>query len=207
MTKIRFIGDVHGKFSQYKKISTAPVIDYSIQVGDFGLGFGEDIPGVTSPLMSSKEFFIRGNHDNPTVCKEYTGYIPDGSRSEHALFFLGGADSIDKQWRTPGLDWWPDEECSVNELYEHLETYKRSQPVNVMVTHDIPERIFREILPYGDKSFGSRTRTVLDDFFEFHQPKYWFFGHHHMHIDIVVNGTRFICLNELEYFDLDLEQI
>ena len=34
---MRFIGDVHGKYGQYKKLIAE--VDSSIQVGDMGVGF------------------------------------------------------------------------------------------------------------------------------------------------------------------------
>lgn len=40
--------------------------------------------------------------------------------------------------------------------------------------------------------------------FEMHQPRIWLFGHWHFDFDGVIDGTRFICLGELSYRDLDV---
>jgi Icc-related predicted phosphoesterase len=40
--------------------------------------------------------------------------------------------------------------------------------------------------------------------FQEHQPKLWVFGHHHQSKDVQINGTRFVCLNELETMTLEL---
>jgi hypothetical protein len=36
-----------------------------------------------------------------------------------------------------------------------------------------------------------------------HKPKLWIFGHWHVPFDEVIAGTRFICLPELAYIDID----
>ena len=38
--------------------------------------------------------------------------------------------------------------------------------------------------------------------FEKHQPKLWFFGHHHKSWTMMIDGTQFRCLNELEVYDI-----
>ena len=52
----------------------------------------------------------------------------------------------------------------------------------------------------------SRTRQAFQAMFEAHQPDLWVFGHWHHSFDGVLDGTRFVCLNELEArtFDFDL---
>lgn len=37
---------------------------------------------------------------------------------------------------------------------------------------------------------------------EIHRPKVWVFGHYHIDKDFELNGTRFICLNELSTIDV-----
>lgn len=66
--KFFFIGDVHGKFNKYIDILKNNNYNISIQVGDFGIGFA-DIEYPTE--LGSNNFFIRGNHDNPHVCKNH----------------------------------------------------------------------------------------------------------------------------------------
>src|SRR5438128_6342454 len=48
--------------------------------------------------------------------------------------FLGvaGAASIDKDWRTPGVSWWPEEEITDAEI----DKYITDDIVDVMVSHD-----------------------------------------------------------------------
>jgi hypothetical protein len=46
------------------------------------------------------------------------------------------------------------------------------------------------------------TANLLQAMFEAHQPSVWFFGHHHVRLNEVHDGTRFQCLPELGSFDM-----
>lgn len=196
MTKIRFIGDVHGKMDQYVAITAG--CERSIQVGDFGAGF---VPLPELPIVHS---FIRGNHDDPGVCNQSWNWIEDGRWNPTArMFFVGGAWSIDQASRVEGVSWWRDEELSMAELENVIDAYGMYQP-EVMVTHDCPESVVEHLSSVIKISHGSRTRQALQAMLEIHRPKLWIFGHWHQSLDITIDGTRFICLNELEYKDLDI---
>ena len=55
-----------------------------------------------------------------------------------------------------------------------------------------------------DPRWASRTRQALQAMWSAHSPELWIFGHWHKSFDHVLRGTRFICLAELEYIDIDL---
>lgn len=215
---IRFIGDVHGKWDRYKNIIKE--VDTSIQVGDMGVGFfkkGIDpvsglnikIPTSNPPynaIMEGNHRCIRGNHDNPQVIAQQKYYIPDG-HYENDMMFIGGATSIDKMYRTEGYDWWSDEE--VTDWKPIKEKYLDLKP-KIMVTHECPEHIVDLWLKVFNKTkFNdlSMTRHVLNELWLAHRPKLWVYGHWHKSFDKVVDGTRFICLAELEYKDIDIQEI
>ena len=123
--------------------------------------------------------------------------------------YIGGAVSIDKSWRTEGIDYWSDEELTYSELSELLDKYIEYKP-DVMITHDCPESIANEMMMAFNitkKDFPSRTRQALEVMFYHHQPKYWIFGHWHETISFSTLGTAFRCLGELEYLDIDLETL
>src|SRR5688572_16611885 len=117
-----YIGDVHGKFERYKKIIKR--CTDSIQVGDMGVGFrkwkGGELVYDTNPpydaMVDGNHRFIRGNHDNPYVCLKHGQWIPDGTY-DGLRMFVGGALSIDKEWRTIGESYWEDEELSQVDLW------------------------------------------------------------------------------------------
>lgn len=206
-----FIGDVHGKFSRYGDILDNT--KNTIQVGDMGVGFRRvggyrDGEFHRNPPYDKMVFgghrFIRGNHDNPAVCKRHSQCIQDGT-IEDGMMFIGGAVSIDREFRQKDYNWWEDEELSAEELEVLIEKYITAKP-EVMVTHDCPESIAMErmvALAGGIKlDFPSRSRVAFQRMLSAHSPKLWVFGHWHHSIDTVVNGTRFVCLAELEARDL-----
>jgi hypothetical protein len=222
----RIVGDIHGKVMDYKFYSLGIgrtrsgkeiSVDRSIQLGDFGMGFAkspywnenmqqwfEDNPG---------HRFIRGNHDDPAVCKTMPGYIPDGRVEGHSMF-IGGAWSIDHAWRTAGVNWWEDEECSIEQFNQLIDTYTIVRP-RVMFTHDCPTEAAIELFQKSGLLFGgagaklenTRTASALQAMYEIHQPDFWFFGHWHHTVDMKLGNTRFHCLGELDYIDFDIENL
>lgn len=210
MTTLRIIGDVHGKFKAYREaIRNVP---FSIQIGDMGVGFRRsngDLTWMSNPpfdaMTQGRHLFIRGNHDNPEVCRRHNYWIPDGTVID-GVYCLGGAVSIDRACRTQGLDWWPDEECSYAELERMIDDYAVIKP-NVVITHECPDSIAGEIMAtyrMGRIEDGSRTRQALDRMFAIHQPSEWYFGHWHRSICFERNGTSYRCLDELEFVDVAL---
>lgn len=209
---IRLIGDVHGKFNRYKAIiKDGPP---SIQVGDMGVGFRRTFDGINGNkgeytnnppydlMLANAARFIRGNHDNPSVCDRHSQCIQDGS-IESGVMFIGGAQSVDRQFRTEGYDWWPDEELSIEELGDLIDVYVGAKP-RVMITHDCPEEVAEAMEAHSGRrklDLQSRTRQALQSMWSAHSPELWVYGHWHYSFDHVLRGTRFVCLAELEYRD------
>lgn len=213
MTITRLIGDIHGKFEEYIFEVLSGFDGPSIQLGDFGIGLDDTVWDNTVSNWqreNTQHRFIRGNHDNPHVSKEMPGYIPDGL-IENDVMFIGGAWSIDWPDRWPGVDWWPDEELSYEELYRLLDVYSIAKP-RVMITHDAPTDIAYKMFVENGLALGGknakkiRTRTgeAFQSMFETHQPDCWFFGHWHYTVPYLVGKTNFFCLGELDYIDVDL---
>ena len=193
--KVRFIGDVHGAFKAYEKIING--CDVSVQVGDFGIGF----PGSTDPPERNGHYFLRGNHDNPGVCLSRTDCLPHGMVDSLGIFVIPGADSIDKDMRTPGYDWWYNEQLSWEEVSETMDWYRECKP-DIVVSHDCPQLVCTKLFGISATSY---TRRVLDEVFKIHKPAIWIFGHHHVSKNVVIEGTSFNCLNQLEWLDLEID--
>ncbi len=214
---VRIVGDIHGKIYDYRSYALVTGVrgrqivqpEYSVQVGDFGIGF-------FSPFWHDKEVewqkqhpqhrFIRGNHDDPALCKTMPGYIEDGT-VEGDVMFVGGAWSIDYDWRTPGIDWWPDEELSYEELDKLITKFGQVKP-RVMITHDCPTEVAWEMflskgLGLGDnKQIKTRTGEALQAMFDIHKPELWVYGHWHNTRRANIKGTVFQCLGELDFIDV-----
>lgn len=222
---VRCIGDVHGKWAAYRALIEASPYP-TIQVGDFGWGFHdsetyvvpEDVSWahhaagwtvsefVVDKAMKPSHRYIRGNHDNPEHCRNHDRCIPDGT-IEDGVMFVGGALSIDKDFRTENWDWWQDEELSYEEGQKVIDAYKAARP-RVMVTHDFPEHAARELFAFYDDSRNrSRTRDILEACVVEHQPKLWIGGHWHVARDQTIYWTRYVCLPELAYVDVDLDTL
>lgn len=203
---MRFIGDIHGKLRQYTALLD---VDESVQIGDFGWGWISETQTaqIDKRQATGKHRFIRGNHDDPSVCRDRPGWIGDGTfDAARSIMYVGGAWSIDVEYRTPGLNWWPDEELSLSDFSKITEDYARHKP-RIMVTHDTPTSVAAALFfPFGTKKKQHPTRTAhaLQHLFELHQPDLWLFGHWHESRKVLINGTEFRCLNELEVFDVEL---
>lgn len=222
MPLTRIIGDIHGKFYDYEveclkmgfRHNKENVPTHSVQVGDFGVGFASNYwHNELNKWMydNPTHKFIRGNHDSPQKCKEMHGYILDGSVDGNVMY-VGGAWSIDHAFRTEGVDWWADEELSVEELNKIYDRYVLYKP-KILITHDCPTTVAYDMFIANGKSLTgtyqikTRTGEALQAMFDAYQPKFWFFGHWHHTRQATINGTRFVCLGELDYVDVDFDHM
>lgn len=184
------IGDVHGKWAEYKKIIDQRQ-DCTVQVGDMGIGFG-----LYPDSFQYSHRFIRGNHDNPTVCERHPNYLGDFGVF-NGVFYASGAKSIDQHLRTPNIDWWRDEELSYAKAEECIDYFKFVRP-EVVVSHDCPESVASDMFGIKDKSF---TRTFLQNMLDAWNPDVWVFGHHHKD-KTLSRRTEFVCLGELSTVEI-----
>lgn len=183
-----FVGDVHGHFDEL------PLIGPTIQVGDLGIGFISEQEDERELRWRDDFWFIRGNHDNPALCQKHPRYLGDWGRHE-CMFWVGGAWSIDKNFRVEGVSWWREEELSAAQGEQALADYLETKP-RVMVTHDGPRCLFEYNGPMEIWRFRpSSTANLLQAMFEAHQPEVWLFGHHHQSEDFHQGGSHFRCLN------------
>jgi predicted phosphodiesterase len=218
MSTLRIIGDVHAKFQDY--IALTKGCDYSIQVGDMGFDYSE-----LRAINQDNHKFIGGNHDNydmyygspyvveSTMNKDY-GTATHGGLD---FFFLRGGFSIDWKQRQKSYlmggakSYWDNEELSMEEMEMALWQYQKMKP-DVVITHECPRSISQyvgdnkilEMFGYNPQRFTTKTSELLEMMFQSHQPKMHFFGHYHVAFNKIINGTRFICLPELGYFDMEI---
>lgn len=216
MTLTRLIGDIHGQISEYMVYGIDKFEGPTIQIGDFGIGFGQSDywhERINLHMADRHHRFIRGNHDNPAKCKEMVGWIKDGT-VENDVMFIGGAWSIDNPNAPPGwykrtvdVDWWHDEECSDEQFAQMLDTYSVVKP-RVMITHDCPHNIAGHM--FWDTGFlkgpryNTRTGDFLQKLFEIHQPDEWYFGHWHHTMQYKHGRTMFHCLGIYDFVDVEL---
>lgn len=216
MAYTRYIGDVHGYKNELESLLKNLPEDVTAvtQVGDMGVGFGQGEYwhySLDNTLIQHNARFIRGNHDSPEICKSMRSWIPDGA-IEDDIMYIGGAWSIDQAYRTRGYDWWEDEELSYEQLNLQINVYDMLRPI-VMVTHDCPTIAATEMFINTNKAlykgiqYKTRTASAFQTMFEIHQPQLWIFGHWHHTKEAVINGTRFVCINELDYIDVNTKTL
>ena len=197
---VRFIGDIHGDFPAIRKITETCKL--SVQVGDYGIGFGKD-----PSFIDENQRFIRGNHDDYEKCKAYLAFIDDGTvypTKYGPMMFIGGAWSIDKPWRTPGVDWWHTEEVTQEKAYKLLEQYKALKPA-IMVTHDMPRDITMSVFGLTqERAFKNLTNMMLNDMWHEHKPKAWIHGHWHNDYQTAIEGCQFIGLGINSWVDIEM---
>jgi hypothetical protein len=187
------IGDVHGKYNDYLKIISQ--CDSSVQVGDFGFDYK-----CLKNIDTDSHVIIAGNHDNHNIihnCSNYLGRFGIANVKGLEFYYVSGAYSIDQWARTEGVSFWRNEELSYEESSRCLTKYVAHQP-DVVVSHDCPGIVSATLFNKTDKT---RTRQLLGEMFARWKPRWWFFGHWHSSKTMEIQGTKFVCLAELETFD------
>lgn len=216
MTKVHFVGDVHG-FAGSLSILDKP---NTIQLGDLNL-YGYDnwimeigkVSGVVSckHQFQNKVMFVEGNHeqfpklncnaDEPYEVVPNLYHIPRGYVSGRTLF-LGGGDSIDRDSRKDGISWFKEEKINSVQVDRIFAIRNR---IDVVVSHDCPHFALDGIpLPHGRVKMMLPTGLILEDVFRHVKPLLWVFAHYHTSIDLVSNGCRFIGLNTDEEKEIDI---
>jgi predicted phosphodiesterase len=89
---------------------------------------------------------------------------------------------------------------SFEKLYECIDKFSSFKP-DIVISHDCPFSI-KTLLLNKPHYEPTRTCQALDAMLLTHRPKKWIFGHHHTSISKTIDGTLFICLNELEMLKL-----
>lgn len=207
--KLRLVGDVHGNIAHY--VDLVKNFNHSIQLGDLGFRYKPEILKLDSKLHK----VIAGNHDNYEENKGVFVNQTDHFLGDYGLyqvdnfdnfFFIRGGESIDKSHRLVGYNWWADEELSYDKCMKALNLYCEIKP-KIVISHECPEIVIHHVSGLnswnGKAIMPSRTSILLQRMFEKYQPKFWFFGHHHKSWTMMIDGTRFRCLAELETFDIE----
>ena len=109
---------------------------------------------------------------------------------------MGGASSIDREYRIEGYSWWPQELLSPQEMEHGLQTLENhGNQVDYILTHTLP----RVLIPiyFGRYSFREYDPVsgYLDEVYRRVKGlKQWYCGH--MHADIAQEGYRLTVLYE-----------
>ncbi len=215
-------GDIHGtldagKLTEYfndptKKFTTS---DYLIICGDVAVcGFDRVDEQQTRKLLRELPvtvLFCDGNHENFAKLYSYSEQIWHGGKVHviepgiihlmrgqifeidgHKFFVMGGACSVDRDSRIPGLTWFEEELPSQEEYEEAWQNLEKEDfSVDYVITHTAPYEVVTA-LDYGsfdDAVENTRELQRIADRIDF---KEWFFGHFHEDTEV----ENFHCLFE-----------
>lgn len=207
--RIIIAGDVHGDWRRFNVFLNKKKPEMVLQAGDFGYWPREEGYELNRlKNFDTKIHWCDGNHEDHWSLKQLTTnevsphvfYQPRGSiltlpDGRNVLFF-GGATSIDKDVRTLGRDWFPEEVPS----YADFETLdKINVEIDIVISHTCPKEFEIEIHPWlihslARERINDSTRSLLSCIRERFRPSLWYFGHWHVAMAGHYEGCRWRAL-------------
>ena len=209
--KIIVVGDVHGEFGVFNSLMSKYQPEIVLQCGDFGYwpkmkgktyldGRGRIKKWETEVKNhNTKVYWAPGNHEDWDSIDQITNYeifpnvfymkkgstleLPDG----RMVMFIGGGLSIDKAYRTPGIDWFPQEAITQKDIYDLPDIH-----VDIMITHAAPQEF--KLFDLLTLKTEDPARKALSYVLEKYRPKKWFFGHYHQFDRGTFCGTEWTAL-------------
>lgn len=204
--RIAVCGDIHGNFGPLNTFMNKHKdhLDIILQCGDFGY-WPREIFYYQHPLKNGeiKIFWCDGNHEDheeikridesgevyPNVYYMKRGSVlvlPDGRK----VLFIGGGLSIDKQYRTPGFDWFPEETITERDLINLPD-----DDIDIVISHTAPTE-FNCIDRHLEWMYD-RSRDALSYVLRKYRPKLWYFAHMHLYKEGVFEGCKWTCLGAI----------
>ncbi len=224
MSRILVCGDTHGLhdagkleyfFNQQEHDYTKD--DYLIICGDVAVcGFDAKRSEATRQFLMDLPvtvLFVDGNHEHHAHLNEYPVEIWNGGKVHmitediihlmrgqiyeidgRKIFTFGGAYSIDKAYRTEGIDWFEEELPSAEEYDEGWANLEANDyAVDFVFTHTCPSEVMAEIGFGGGFKKADRQTDEFQNMADSMDFKHWFFGHFHVDDDV---DDMYHCLME-----------
>lgn len=191
--------------------------DYLIILGDCGVLWdgGERDRQVQNILnnLPVTVLYVDGNHENFDLLSEYPESNWHGGKVQvisdniyhlmrgqvfeidgKTFFTFGGGNSIDKEWRTPGISWWEEEMPSVYEYEEGFRNLEKvDYTVDYILTHTCPMEVLYEMV-YCYKEGEEELQKYFQRIADMVEFEGWYFGHFHTDENI----EKYHCL----YYDI-----
>lgn len=206
--------------------------DLVIVLGDFGVIWNDNYMPETNRLIKQyDEFnfstaFILGNHEGYDLLKDFPkerwndGMVKRISNSIIQLingeiyslhcnggirdvFVMGGAKSVDKDFRIKGVDWWPQEVPSLEERCNALQNLlnyscKYEQLPKYILTHTPPQAIIKQLYKtsfFTKEDEYSRWLNFLLNLDDYNKYVKWYCGH--MHEDTYITNPFYSDDNDI----------
>lgn len=197
-----------------------------LQVGDFGYWptYSEQDCRFTGEVMEHCErvgiplYWVDGNHENHSLLQPGQGdrwvrHLPRGHRWSwwgKTWMAVGGGVSVDKKWRTPGKDWFPEETLTPAQFEQCM----RDGEVDVIVSHDCPDGVLipgtHALSKQGKDEDGTLVQAPPFPIEQLHEseahrgllgamatkfhPGHWFHGHYHSRYNAQLAKTMIVGL-------------
>jgi uncharacterized phage protein (TIGR01671 family) len=215
--KVLIVGDLHGDWGKLNTLITKKNPDIVLVCGDFGwwpkmeiktpVLYGKQKKWLLKGIKpgKSKVYWCDGNHEehpllpqDGKIHKMYDGvyFCSRGSRlilpDDRTVLFIGGANSVDKNLRTPGHDWFPEETIKNKDIDIALNGGK----VDIVISHTCPESFAPYLLGGNLAKINDPSCIGLECVLERLKPELWYFGHWHIHKNGYTKGCYW---NGLDY--------
>lgn len=225
---IRITGDTHGQRERFEEFSKKfdeanwTKNDCLIVCGDFGYIFFEsESEKEFLNELEKKPYtiaFVDGNHENFAALERFPVELFCGGKVHRIrknivhlmrgqvfdfegkkFFAMGGAYSIDRSRRMPGVSWWPEEQPKSEEYKEAVENLRQNNmTVDYVITHNLPREMIRRFGKYPDAHEMELTGFLEWIMYEV-KYKHWYCGHWHEDVDLENNIT--ILQNEVRVIE------
>lgn len=197
--------------------------DVLIILGDFGLLWSDPPSEREASRLAWLEacpwttLFVDGNHENfdlldaLPVRERYGGRVQDvlphvthlmrGETyqiSGQSFFVVGGAHSIDAEWRVPHRSWWPQEVPGEEERARIAAAARAAGPVDYVLTHCPPTGCYERYRRRFSGFWGPSDEYT--DWLEEHVEgvvsyRRWFYGH--LHMDLPDDEPHTVLYNQV----------
>lgn len=122
--------------------------------------------------------FIRGNNDNPEICRKSQHYLGNyGVNYRYGYFFVSGSGTTEQQRmeRRYNVSWFMDEEMQMDEMFKMASLYEQTKP-EIVITNEIPH-----IIKMKNEIRSTKTSMILGDLVRLHKPRVWIYCLDHPH--------------------------
>jgi len=201
--KILVTGDIHADFSMLNKLINRKRPELVICAGDFGYwpkferySFSDIKPQGATIL------WIDGNHEDHWSLRDRETdelapnviYKPRGSTHTlddgRKILFMGGAESIDKDLRVLGRDWFPEEVIRGCDMYNLPE-----EKIDIIISHTCPLELVDTMIQYYPEKRGEPSNKALTELWKIYEPSLWIFGHWHYYKEGMMGNTKWYSLS------------
>jgi predicted phosphodiesterase len=217
--EIIVIGDIHNAFHNLNSFINDKKPKLILSTGDFGYWpraakpvYDRHFRDIRRQKLHSVDIiktqncqirFCDGNHeDHESLLKlenyelaPNVFYQPRGSihklQDNRNILFMGGADSIDKDERTLGYDYFKEEIITIKDL----DNIPKNTRIDIVISHTCPDELVPEMLKYNNKRNDPSTKA-LSIILEQYRPKLWYFGHWHTYKKGIIKDCKWTCLNQ-----------